>query len=116
MVDIPSRFGHARGAFREISALDPRPDLIVTGSDWLAQGLVLEARIAGLRVPDDLGVIGFGNLAITGEMRPTITTVDVHGAQIGRETIKVLRTRAAGGTVTTRHIDTGFQIVVRESA
>jgi len=116
MVDIPSRFGHARGAFREINALDPRPDLIVTGSDWLAQGLVLEARIAGMRVPDDLGVIGFGNLAIAGEMRPTITTVDVHGAQIGRETIKILRTRAEGGTVPARHIDTGFEIIARESA
>jgi LacI family gluconate utilization system Gnt-I transcriptional repressor len=116
LFDSPSRFGHGRAAFRGIRQLAPAPDLVVCSSDWLAQGLLVEAQAAGVRVPDDLAVIGFGNLALAAEMRPTITTIDIDGARIGREAIGVLRRRAAGEQVAERHIDVGFRLIARESA
>jgi LacI family gluconate utilization system Gnt-I transcriptional repressor len=63
-----------------------------------------------------MAVIGFGNLAIAGDMRPSITTVDVDGARIGREAVSVLRRRAAGEKITQRVIDVGFRLIARESA
>jgi LacI family gluconate utilization system Gnt-I transcriptional repressor len=96
--------------------LDPKPDVIVCGSDLLAQGLIVEAYAAGKRVPQDVAVIGFGNLSIAGEMRPTITSVDLDGARIGREAVAVLRRRAAGEKITNRVIDVGFRLIARESA
>jgi len=111
-----TRFGHGRAAFRALRELDVRPDVVVCSSDYLAQGLLVEAMSAGVRVPDELAVVGFGNLAIAAEMRPTITTVDIDGARIGREAIHVLRRRAAGETIAERHIDVGFRLVARESA
>lgn len=115
-VDIPTRFGHARAVWRHAMELEPKPDVLVCGSDLLAQGLIVEAYAAGKRVPQDVAVMGFGNLSIAGEMRPTITSVDLDGARIGREAVAMLRRRAAGEKITQRVIDVGFRLIARESA
>lgn len=114
-VDIPSRFGHARRAYSVIRRLDVQPDVVVCGSDHLAQGLIIEAQAAGLKVPDDLAILGFGNSHLAGEMRPTITTVDIDGSRIAREAIAALRRRADGKEVE-RVVDVGFRLIARESA
>lgn len=115
LFDSPTRFGQGRAAFRAIRRLGELPDLVVCSSDWLAQGVLVEAHAAGVKVPDDLAVIGFGNLALAAEMRPTITTVDIDGARIGREAVRILRARAAGEPDVHRCIDVGFRIIGRDS-
>jgi LacI family gluconate utilization system Gnt-I transcriptional repressor len=115
-VDIPSRFGHARRAFAELRRLDPMPDVVVCGSDYLAQGIIVEAQAAGLRVPDNLAVVGFGNSALAGDMRPTITTIDIDGARIAREAIAAISRHAAGEPTRARSVDVGFRLIARESA
>lgn len=115
-VPLPTRFGHARLVWRQLSLLEEKPDVVVCGSDMLAQGVIIEAQAAGVRVPEQLAVVGFGNISIAGDMRPSITTVDVDGARIGREAVSVLRRRAAGEQITQRVIDVGFRLIARESA
>ena len=66
-------------------------------------------------MPDQLAVVGFGNLRMAGDMRPTITSVDVDGARIAREVMRALRARAAGQEVE-KLIDVGFRVIARESA
>jgi LacI family gluconate utilization system Gnt-I transcriptional repressor len=116
LIEAQTRFGHGRAAFRTMRTLPRKPDVVICSSDWLAQGLLVEALAAGLRVPDELAVIGFGNLSIAADMRPTITTVDIDGARIGREAIAVLRRREAGESIEPRTIDVGFRMMIRESA
>lgn len=115
-VPLPTRFGHARLVWRHATQQAQLPDVIVCGSDLLAQGVIVEAQSAGVRVPDQVAVTGLGNMAIAGDMRPSITTVDVDGARIGREAVAVLRRRAAGERVASRVIDVGFRLIARESA
>ena len=62
----------------------------------LALGVLTEAQTRSLAVPQQLAVVGFGNSTIAGDMRPTITTVDIDGARIAREAIAAIRRRAAG--------------------
>ena len=50
-VDIPTHFGHARMVWRHAMEMETKPDVIVCGSDLLAQGLIVEAYAAGKRVP-----------------------------------------------------------------
>ncbi|RYE04057.1 MAG: LacI family transcriptional regulator [Sphingomonadales bacterium] len=114
-VNVPSHFGQGRLSYRALADLPERPDVVVCGSDWIAQGLIIEAQAAGIRVPDQLAVTGFGNLRMAGDMRPTITSVDIDGARIAREVLRVLRARAAGETTETK-IDVGFRVIARESA
>lgn len=114
-VNVPSHFGQGRLSFRALADLPEQPDVVVCGSDWIAQGLIVEANAAGVRVPDQLAVVGFGNLRMAGDMRPTITSVDVDGARIAREVLRALRARAAGEPFDTM-IDVGFRVIARESA
>lgn len=115
-VAVPSHFGQGCTAFLGLAELPARPDVVVCGSDWIAQGLIVEAQAAGVRVPGDLAVTGFGNLRLAGDMRPTITSVDIDGTRIATEVNRILRRRAAGETQIDRHVDVAFQIVARESA
>ncbi|MBK6802235.1 LacI family DNA-binding transcriptional regulator [Novosphingobium sp.] len=115
-VDIPSRFGHGRRVFADIRRMELLPDVVVCGSDYLAQGLIVEAQAAGLRVPDDIAVIGFGNSSVAGEMRPTITTVEIDGARIAREVLAAIRAHSAGEELPQRSVDVGFRLIARESA
>jgi LacI family gluconate utilization system Gnt-I transcriptional repressor len=115
-VNIPSHFGQGRLAFRGLTDLEHRPDVVVCGSDWIAQGLLVEAQAAGVRVPDQLAVTGFGNLRLAGDMRPTITSVDIDGARIASEVHRILRARAAGEALPSTLVDVGFRIIARESA
>jgi LacI family gluconate utilization system Gnt-I transcriptional repressor len=114
-VNVPSHFGQGRLSFRALSDLPERPDVVICGSDWIAQGLIVEAHAAGIRVPDQLAVTGFGNLRMAGDMRPTITSVDIDWARIAREVMRVLRSRANGLEIESR-IDVGFRVIARESA
>jgi LacI family gluconate utilization system Gnt-I transcriptional repressor len=114
-VNVPSHFGQGRLSFRALADLGEQPDVVICGSDWIAQGLIVEAHAAGIRVPDQLAVTGFGNLRLAGDMRPTITSVDIDGARIAREVMRVLRARANGLEIESR-IDVGFRIIARESA
>ena len=114
-VDLPTRFGHARRIFAEMRHLDQRPDVVVCGSDHLAQGMIVEAQAAGLRVPDDLGVVGFGNNTVAGEMRPTITSIDIDGSRIAREVMGAITCHQEGREFDTRSIDVGFRLIARES-
>lgn len=115
-VEIPSRFGHARRCFADMRRLETMPDVVVCGSDLLAMGIIVEAQAAGLKVPDDLAVVGFGNSSMAGDMRPTITSIDIDGARIAREAISVIRRRQLGEEVAERRIDVGFRLIARESA
>lgn len=115
IVDMPTRFGHARKVFAEIKRMDQRPDVVVCGSDHLAQGLIVEAQAAGLRVPGDMGVMGFGNNNISSEMRPTITSIDIDGTRIAREVMAAIACHQDGKDFPSRMVDVGFRLIARES-
>ena len=115
IVAMPTRFGHARGVFAEIKRMEVRPDVVICGSDHLAQGMIVEAQAAGWRVPDDLGVFGFGNNTISGEMRPTITSIEIDGARIAREVLAAIANHQQGRDFPSRKIDVGFRLIARES-
>lgn len=115
-LDLPPRFEHSRLAFAGLKRLDALPDVVICGSDWLAAGLVIEAVNSGLKVPDDLAVIGFGNSTLSMVMRPPITTVDLEGGKIAGSIIEILDARDRGEEIPGSVIEHGFSIIARESA
>jgi hypothetical protein len=46
---------------------------------------MVEAQARGLRIPEDLAVCGFGDADFAAHMEPSLTTVHVDGAAIGRD-------------------------------
>ena len=72
-------FGHEDGllAGRELLSLpaDLRPTAIFAASDFLALGVYAAAREHGLRVPDDISVVGFDDTTMAPLATPALTTV-----------------------------------------
>ncbi len=91
-------------------------DVIVCSSDTLAQGAIMESESRGLRVPQDLAVIGFGDLDFAASNRPSITTISVDRRAIGQQAATLLADRIEHLPQAETLIDIGFHLVKRESA
>lgn len=89
--------GWGRGAARMLLQRDPKIDAIFAGSDQIARGVLDVLHEKGLRVPEDVAVIGFDNWeAIAGESRPALTTVDMQLETLGRRAAEQLAAAIAG--------------------
>jgi LacI family gluconate utilization system Gnt-I transcriptional repressor len=115
-VPAPTTLGSGRAALRELLAGAEPVDAVACSSDALAHGVITEAQARGLRVPQDVGVIGFGDLAFARDAHPSITTVRIDGTAIGRQAAHFIVERAEGRPVGDKVLDLGFSLIERESA
>jgi LacI family gluconate utilization system Gnt-I transcriptional repressor len=92
-----------------------RPEIVVCSSDWSAHGVLDELQRRGIRVPDDIAVIGFGDLEFAADLNPSLTTIKIDGGIIGRQAAKFLMQRARGENIEKRIVDIGFSLIVRNS-
>jgi LacI family transcriptional regulator len=94
-----------------------RPTAIFCANDEMAAGLLLAARRASLRVPEDLSVVGFDDFQIATQVCPTLTTVHSPIRSIGLLAAKKLFGRAADAASTdSETADLRPSLVVRESS
>jgi LacI family transcriptional regulator, gluconate utilization system Gnt-I transcriptional repressor len=111
----PSTYGRARRAVAAHLDSGQRADLIVCSSDWGAHGVLDELRQRGMRVPDDVAVIGFGDLDFAAELNPSLTTVKIDGAVIGKHAARFLMLRARGQAIDNPVVNIGFSLIERQS-
>lgn len=105
-------FGQGRAGLARALDAGERPDLVVCTSDWSAHGVLTEALRRGVRVPEDIAVVGFGDLDFSAETEPPLTTVRIDGAAIAREAVGMLvGPRGEGPQI----VDIGFELVKRTS-
>jgi LacI family gluconate utilization system Gnt-I transcriptional repressor len=78
--------------------------------------VLTEARVQGRRVPQQLAVIGFGDLEFAADLDPALSTVRIKGDAIGRQAAQFIVDRVEGRDVPQRVIDIGFSIVERSSS
>ncbi len=81
--------GGLRAAAR-ILAREPRPTAVVCDDDLLAAGACKAVRRLGLRVPDDVSVTGFDDLALATAVEPELTTVRLPAEEIGAAGMQAL--------------------------
>lgn len=94
-----------------------RPDGVMCYSDLLAVGVIDGALEKGLKVPEDVAVIGCGNLPSTREMRVPLSSVDLSGYEAGQRTAKLaLRALSAKGVTADRNLMVSPRMVVRRSS
>ena len=74
-------------------ALPNRPSAIFAVNDTLALGVLTEATRRGLRVPRDLSVVGFDDIALAEQAHPPLTTVAQPKLQLGRTAARLLIAR-----------------------
>jgi LacI family transcriptional regulator len=61
------------------------PDAVFCGNDQIARGMIDALHVRGIRVPDDIAVVGYDNWEIFAQAtRPPLTTVDMALKELGR--------------------------------
>lgn len=84
---------------RHILLSKQRPTAVFCWTDSVAFTLMAEAAKLGLRVPDDLSVIGYDNTRLAALPQLSLTSVDQAGHQLGSEAMKLLIERIEGRQV-----------------
>ncbi|HLH63200.1 MAG TPA: LacI family DNA-binding transcriptional regulator [Ktedonobacteraceae bacterium] len=79
-----------RACARKLFALDDPPTAIFAASDQMAYGVLETAEESGLRVPEDLSLIGFDDIAPSAHMRPALTTVRQPFYEMGQRAVALL--------------------------
>jgi len=89
----------ARGGFTESSGYEaarqllarvPRPTAIFAANDCMAVGALSALREMGLRVPEDVAVTGFDDIASSSYLTPQLTTVRVEAWRLGQRAVQML--------------------------
>ena len=73
-----------RKAIQQLLALSPRPTAVFAANDLTAIGLIGAARAHGLKVPDDLSVIGLDDIWLAEQFEPPLSTVRLPRYEIGK--------------------------------
>jgi LacI family transcriptional regulator len=104
-------------AMRKLLSLSPPPDGVFCYNDPTAMG-AMEAIIArGLRVPEDIAIVGCGNVRYAGFLRVPLTTIDQQSEEIGDRSAKLaLAQIEAKGAARPKTILLEPNLIVRQSA
>ena len=112
--DFNHEGGFACGA--ELLGLRDRPTAIFAGSDQHAFGVYEAARRRGLRIPQDLSVVGFDDLPVTRWVSPPLTTVRQPLAEMGRTAAQMLGELIEGSApLRSTRVELSTELIVRES-
>ena len=76
------RFDGGYAAMLEILKLPVRPTAVLASNDLTAIGIMGAVYAAGLRVPEDISVVGFDDIALSSFMPPPLTTIRLSRAEI----------------------------------
>lgn len=74
----------------------PHPDAIVAANDWMALGAMQALAERGIRVPDEVSVIGFDDIDEARFLLPALTTVEQPARQLGTAGVRAVMARLRG--------------------
>jgi LacI family repressor for deo operon, udp, cdd, tsx, nupC, and nupG len=94
-----------------------RPTAVFCFNDEMAMGVLKVARRLGVRVPEQLSIVGFDNIRFAEHMDPALTTIGQPMRQIGEGTVRLLVRILAGGAEadTPESVTLPHKLIVRES-
>lgn len=69
---------------KQLLSWNELPDAIFSASDYGAVGAMEVLKNNGIRIPDDIALVGFSNESFTSFVEPALTTVDQHGEKMGQ--------------------------------
>jgi LacI family transcriptional regulator len=114
---LESSFGIEGGAIAATRLLDEPdpPTAIFAFNDNTAIGALRVARERGLRVPEDISVVGFDDSEQSAIVSPSLTTVRQPLAEMGRMAVSLLLRLLEGQRLEALHVELKTRLVVRDS-
>ena len=93
----PGHITNVTSNFTKILSSPKRPSAVLCANDFYAIGVMKAAQAAGLRIPEDLSVVGFDDIDVVAMMSPPLTTVRVPKMEIGACAANILLQCTANG-------------------
>ena len=116
VTDLSGEAGVA--AARHLLAGETRPDGLFVANDFCAVNCIRELKRAGIRIPEEVAVVGFNNDPVASVIEPALTTVHYPGGQMGEIAAKTLISHLNGLTSmrVTNTIILRSELVIRQSS
>jgi LacI family transcriptional regulator len=114
---VAGRFAQAGGreATLQLLALPEPPTAIFAANDEMAYGAIDAIHSQGLRVPDDISVVGFDDIATSSHIHPPLTTMRQPLAELSACAVGELMALIEGRNVEAKKIALPLELVVRQS-
>ena len=90
IVEAPYSIEMGRSAMQSLMQTHPRPTAVFCGSDILAVGGIKHCQSIGIKVPEEVSVVGFDNLEIAQLVTPELTTLNVPASEMGEAAAEIL--------------------------
>ncbi|BAF88609.1 transcriptional regulator [Azorhizobium caulinodans ORS 571] len=116
--DVPVAFDHGRQSFAAMLERAPDVEALFAVSDISAWGALMECQRRGIRVPDDLSLLGFGDFDFGRQCVPMLSTMGIDARAIGTaagELLMRLLHDDSGAAAAPERIDVGFRLIERET-
>ena len=97
-------------------SLEHRPSAIVCANDSMALGAISSLHKAGMKVPDDISVIGFDDIDFARQITPALTTVHVPVGEIAECAFDMLQTLIDGKPLSSKHVALSAHLVPRDTS
>lgn len=112
----PTTLGAGRAGLSDLLNRPDGVDAVFCSSDMMAMGVLVEAQARGLAVPEQLAIVGLGDLDFAANLEPALTSVRIDGTRIGQTAAHYLVDRTEGRPIAQPIVDIGFSIVERGTA
>lgn len=99
---------------RALLSRDPHPTAIFATNDFLALGVMSAARELGLRVPDDVAIVGYNNTPVGANLPVPLSSVSIPLREMGAQATRTLIESIEGGAAHSRVYEP--ELIVRESS
>jgi len=112
-----SNFALGGSLLAELMKSAPGMTAVFCGNDNLALGALFECQRRGVRVPEDMSIMGFNDLEYAKSAFPSLSTIATPRYEMARRAAEIIVevTRGSGKRPKKRRIDLGFEVVGRES-
>jgi len=115
VIEANHRIDGGEDAMRRILASAHPPTAILASNDLSAIGALRAMHQAGVRVPQDMSLVGFDDIQFAQFTQPALTTVRMSSEEIGRKAFDALYASTEGNSTSGQEIRISTSLVVRES-
>ena len=112
---VKGSFTENSGYAAMVKLLPQHPDAVFAASDNMASGAMRAIFDAGLRVPEDVAIIGFDDLPLSAMTKVKLTTMHQPITRFGVQAVEMLQDVIINGPKPARHIILDTELIIRES-
>jgi len=99
----------------KLLAIENPPTAVFAGNDAMAMGVVKAAKAQGLKVPEDIAVVGFDNIRFSDIFEPALTTIEQPFFEMGKRSMELLLQQIHGEKLTKIKHVLNARLTIRDS-